>query len=40
MRTLEGQLLENRPGPYVQIATAAVPDGPDTLTYWHELGHT
>lgn len=40
MRTLEGQLLENRPGPYVQIATAAVPDGPDTLTYWHELGNT
>ena len=40
MRSLEGQLLENRHGPYVQIATAAVPDGTDTLTYWHELGAT
>lgn len=38
MRPLEARLLEGRPAKYVQIATAAVPDGPDRLNYWHELG--
>lgn len=40
MRELEGSLLTGRPPRYVQIATAAVPDGLETLHYWHELGRT
>ena len=40
MRPLEQQLLENRPPRFVQIATAAVPDGEERLAYWHELGRT
>ena len=40
MRELEGSLLEGRAPRYVQIATAAVPDGLETLHYWHELGAT
>lgn len=38
MRPLEARLLEGRPAKYVQIATAAVPDGEQRLHYWHELG--
>lgn len=38
MRPLEQRLLSGRPPRYVQIATAAVPDGDDRLAYWHELG--
>ena len=40
MRALEARLLEGRPARYVQIATAAVPDGEHRLKYWHELGAT
>jgi len=38
MRPLEARLLEGQPATFVQIATAAVPDGEQRLTYWHELG--
>ena len=38
MRPLEARLLEGRPAKYVQIATAAVPDGEQRLSYWHDLG--
>lgn len=38
MRTLEARLLAGRPPKYVQIATAAVPDGEERLDYWHQLG--
>lgn len=38
MRPLEARLLEGRPTTYVQIATAAVPDGEKRLAYWHDLG--
>jgi cyanophycinase len=38
MRSIEAALLEGRPAKYVQIATAAVPDGPKVLQYWHDLG--
>ena len=40
MRPLEARLLEGQPSKYVQIATAAVPDGEERLGYWHELGAT
>jgi len=38
MAELEGSLLEGRPARYVQLATAAVPDGPSVVDYWHDLG--
>ena len=38
MEPIEAWLLENKPPRYVQIATAAVPDGDATLRNWHELG--
>jgi len=38
MREIEASLLKGRPAKYVQIATAAVPDGPKVLEYWHDLG--
>ncbi|MBU6495936.1 MAG: Type 1 glutamine amidotransferase-like domain-containing protein [Acidobacteria bacterium] len=38
MLDIERSLLEGRPARYVQLATAAVPDGPDTLAKWHRLG--
>jgi len=38
MRDIEASLLEGRPAKYVQIATAAVPDGPEVIDYWHDLG--
>lgn len=38
MRPLESRLLAGRPSKFVQIATAAVPDGDERLEYWHRLG--
>ncbi|MFM1917320.1 MAG: hypothetical protein RJB01_835 [Actinomycetota bacterium] len=38
MQPIEAWLLEDQPRRYVQIATAAVPDGDATLRRWHELG--
>lgn len=38
MAPLEAELLEGRPPVYVQLATAAVPDGPAVVEHWHELG--
>lgn len=38
MEPIEAWLLENKPPRYVQIATAAVPDGDATVRSWHDLG--
>lgn len=38
MAEIEAGLIAGRPPRYVQIATAAVPDGPATLERWHRLG--
>jgi cyanophycinase len=43
MAEIEGALFEaarsaGRPARYVQLATAAVPDGPEVVARWHELG--
>lgn len=38
MAPIEGALLAGRPPRYVQLATAAVPDGPDVVARWHALG--
>lgn len=43
MAEIEGALFDaardaGRPACYVQLATAAVPDGPDVVARWHELG--
>jgi len=38
MAELEGSLLKDRPPRYVQIATAAVPDGPEVVAKWENLG--
>lgn len=38
MHDIEAWLLEDRPRRYVQIATAAAPEGESTLRHWHELG--
>lgn len=38
MAAIEGALLEGRPARYVQLATAAVQDGPSVVEHWHELG--
>ncbi len=38
MAGIEGGLLEGRPPRYVQLATAAAPDGPDVVAKWHRLG--
>ena len=38
MAGIEGDLLAGRPARYVQLATAAVPDGPDVVEKWHHLG--
>src|SRR4051794_41537820 len=35
---VERQLLEGRPPRFVQLATAAAPEGPASLARWHELG--
>jgi cyanophycinase-like exopeptidase len=38
MTDIEAALIEGRPPRYVQLATAAVPDGPAVVDHWHELG--
>ena len=38
MADVEAGLLMGRPPRYVQLATAAVPDGPSVVERWHNLG--
>src|ERR1700733_9393764 len=38
MAGIEAGLLAGRPPRYVQLATAAVPDGPSVVQHWHSLG--
>ncbi|MGD0054195.1 MAG: Type 1 glutamine amidotransferase-like domain-containing protein [Acidimicrobiales bacterium] len=38
MAEIEAGLLSGRPPRYVQLATAAVPDGPPVVERWHKLG--
>ncbi len=38
MADIEAALLAGRPPRYVQLATAAVPDGPSVVERWHSLG--
>ncbi len=38
MADVEASLLAGRARRYVQLATAAVPDGPDVVARWHALG--
>jgi cyanophycinase len=38
MASFEASLIDGRPGRYVQLATAAVPDGPEVVERWHALG--
>ena len=38
MANIEGNLLAGRPKLYVQIATAATPDGPNVVAKWERLG--
>jgi cyanophycinase len=38
MQDIESWLLDGRPRRYVQLATAAAPEGDKVLTTWHELG--
>lgn len=38
MLEIESSLIAGRPPRYVQLATAAVPDGPDVVAKWHRLG--
>lgn len=38
MQHIEAALLEGRPARYVQIPTAAAPEGPDVLARWQRLG--
>jgi len=38
MADIEAALIAGRPPRYVQIATAAVPDGPHVVERWHRLG--
>jgi len=38
MLPTEQRLLEGRPPRYVQIPTAAAPEGPERLAYWTQLG--
>ncbi len=38
MAEIERGLLAGRPPRYVQLATAAVPDGPDVVQRWQSLG--
>jgi len=38
MLDIERNLIAGRPPRYVQIPTAAAPEGPDRLAYWVELG--
>lgn len=38
MAGIEGALIAGRPPRYVQLATAAVQDGPSVVEHWHQLG--
>ena len=38
MHDVEAWLLENRPPVFVQLATAAAPEGERSLDYWRQLG--
>src|SRR6202051_4889901 len=38
MADIEAALIAHRPARYVQIATAAVPDGAAVVERWHRLG--
>lgn len=38
MHEIEGWLLDGRPRRYVQLATAAAPEGDASLHRWHDLG--
>lgn len=38
MQNVEAWLLENRPPRFVQLATAAAPEGQQSLDYWRRLG--
>ncbi len=38
MAEFEASLIKDRAPRYVQLATAAVNDGPDVVTHWHDLG--
>ena len=38
MLAIEAELIAGRPPRYVQLATAAVPDGPAVVERWHRLG--
>ncbi len=38
MTGIEQQLIQGRPPRYVQLATAAAPEGPASLNRWHALG--
>jgi len=38
LEQVERNLLAGRPGRYVQLATAAAPEGPASLARWHDLG--
>lgn len=38
MADVEGALIAGRPPRYVQLATAAVQDGPSVVEHWHQLG--
>lgn len=38
MAPIESGLLKGRPPRYVQLATAAVQDGPSVVEHWHRLG--
>jgi len=38
MTGIEGLLIEGRPARYVQLPTAAAPEGADRLSYWLDLG--
>ena len=40
MGEVEAWLLEGRPQRYVQLATAAAPEGDSSLKRWHDLGAT
>ncbi len=38
MAKIEGDLIAGRPPKYVQLATAAAPEGDSSLAFWHKLG--
>ena len=39
MAGIEGALIAGRAPKYVQLATAAVQDGPSVDEHWHDLGN-